>query len=135
MKRSIRRGNFLNVDLEVYSDRPLDLFVSALGEAVDVLFLGETRGRYLAALELAGSGWQQEPDPIIMELAKLIRGLPEEARALWNTASERRFDVGCDAPAGPDARSMILSPETVAAIADLNGTVVMTIYPGELRRA
>ncbi len=122
------------MDLEVYSDRPLDLFVSALGEAVDVLFLGEQRGRYLAALELAGSGWQQEPDPIIMEFAKLITGLPEEARALWNTASERRFDIGCGAPAGPGARSIVLRPATVAVIADLNGTVVMTIYPAELRR-
>ena len=120
---------FLNVDLEVYSRRPLDPFAAALEETARVLFLGKQGNRYLAAVELAGSGWRKRPDPIVMGLIRLIKGLPERARILWNTASERRFDIGCDSPCGSHAFALALKPATVAAIAEVNGTIGMTIYP------
>ncbi|HKO59463.1 MAG TPA: hypothetical protein VJ276_26585 [Thermoanaerobaculia bacterium] len=126
---------FLNVDLEVYSRRPLDLFATALGETVAVLFVGKQGTRHLAAVELAGSGWQQKPDAIIMGLVKLIRRLPEPARTLWNSASERRFDIGCEAPSGPHASALALRPSTVAAVAEVSGTIAVTIYPSGERQS
>jgi len=126
---------FLNVDLEVYSRRPLDLFAAALGETVDVLFLGKQGARHLAAVELAGSGWQQTPDPIIMALVKLIKGLPEPARIVWDNATERRFDIGCEARDGSRALTLALRPSTVAAVAQVNGTIAITIYPRSAARS
>ena len=120
---------FLNVDLELYSRRPLNLFATALGETVDVLYVGKQGSRHLAAVELAGSGWQRQPDPIIMGLVKLIKRLPKEARVLWDSASERRFDIGCDVPSGSNTLALALRSTTVAAIAEVNATVAITIYP------
>jgi len=120
---------FLNVDVEVYSLRPLDPLAAALEEAAHILFVGKNGSRYLAAIELAGSGWQRTPDAIIMGLTQVIKALPEPARHLWNTASERRFDIGCDSPSGPRALALALKPTTVAAIAEVNGTIAITIYP------
>ncbi|MBV9071018.1 MAG: hypothetical protein JO231_20050 [Acidobacteria bacterium] len=119
---------FLNVDLEVYSRHPLDRFTTALGESVEVLFLGKEGARHLAAVELSGSGWQRTPDPIIMGLVKLINGLPEPARSVWNHATERRFDIGCEARHGSPVLAFALKPATVAAIAQVKGTIAITIY-------
>jgi len=130
IKRHVTAG-FLNVDLEVSSPRPLDLLATSLGGSVDVLFLGQQGSDHVAALELAGSGWQRTPDPIIVELIDLIKRLPEGARMVWDTASERRFDIGCEAPHGPDALALELKSSTVAAIAEVNGTIGITVYrPG-----
>jgi hypothetical protein len=128
-------GSFVNVDLEVHSRRPLDVFAAALGDAVEVLFVGKQGTRHLAVVELAGSGWQQKPDSIILGFVKLIRRLPEPARTLWNTASGRRFDIGCKAPSGPHAVALRLRPSTVAAVAELNGTIAFTIYPSNKQRS
>lgn len=120
---------FLNVDLEVRSSRPLEAFAAALGDAVEVLFVGKQGARHLAAVELAASGWQQKPDHIITGFVTLIGRLPEPARTLWNRASERRFDIGCEAPSSAHAVAFALSPSTVAAVAEVNATIAVTIYP------
>lgn len=52
---------FLNVDLEVYSRQPLDRLAAALEEAADLLFLGKTGSRYLAALELRAAVRKESP--------------------------------------------------------------------------
>jgi hypothetical protein len=132
-KQHVNSG-FLNVDLEVYSRRSLQFLVTTLGGTVEVLFLGKQGALHLAAVELAGSGWQQSPDPIIMRMVKLIRRLPEPARAIWDSASERRFDVGCESPDGSHGFALALRSSTVAAIAEVNGTIAFTIYPASEAR-
>lgn len=120
---------FLNVDLEVDSRTPLDPLITALGDSVDVLFLGKQGSRYVASVELAGSGWQQKPDPMIRELVERIKALPDSARTSWDNTSERRFDIGCNAPASADAHTLALDPATIAAIAEVNATIAVTVYP------
>lgn len=64
-----------------------------------------------------------------MGLIQHIKALPEPAQNLWTTASERRFDIGCDSPSGARALALTQKPATIAAIAEVNGTIAITIYP------
>jgi copper oxidase (laccase) domain-containing protein len=126
MASTSNNARFLNVDLEVWSDQPLDLLVATLADAVDVLFLGQDGDRHLARFELAGSGWQQTAASIVRELVDVMTRLPAPARVLWDTASERRFDFGYETP---QSATVSLDEATVAAIAKVRGTIAVTLYP------
>jgi hypothetical protein len=137
MKKGSRRveSTFLNVDLEILSSQSLEPLVSAFGDSVDVLFLGKDKRRHLACLELTGSALHQSPDCIIQRLVQLIRDLPEPARALWNKARERYFDVGIQAESVPAAFRLPLENATIAAVGEVNAGITFTVYAPRPRKA
>src|SRR5688572_20077327 len=82
---------FLNVDLDIRSKRPLDALVAAFGERVIILHVGKVRRHFEAHVELAGSGYQKNPNPLLRRFVQLIARLPPSARQLWDTAISRQF--------------------------------------------
>ena len=108
--------HFLNVDLDLYSKSDLQPFVAAMGEKVDVLYVGRYKRTYRAHLELAGSGLSESADSTIRQFCALIRTLPRAAVALWNAAKVRDFNIGVQAGTHPNSYEIALAPETVRAV-------------------
>ena len=126
--------HFLNVDLDIYSMTSLEPLVAALGEDVFVLHVGRSGRRYEAHLETAGSGYRHVPDRTIAELVAMIEKLPARARKLWTTATRREFNIGIQAEKAPASFELQLLPKTVAAVARVNATFVVTVYAPKKRQ-
>jgi hypothetical protein len=120
--------SFLNVDLEIYSTSALDPLIAAFGRKIMVLYLGRERRQHAAHVELAGSGYRENPDYVISRLVGLIKKLPQAERALWNKAAVRQFNIGVQAQAQPVSYELALKNETVAAIASIGARLVITVY-------
>jgi hypothetical protein len=127
--------SFLNVDLDIYASRPLDDLVHALGKSVTVLYVGRARRRYSAHVALGASGYGHSPDRIILGLVRVVEKLPPEKRALWNDASRRQSKVGIQAQKQPASFELGIHAKTVAAVARVNGDLVITVYDGPERAA
>ena len=121
---------FLNVDLDIWSASPLDSLAHAFGNKIIVLHAGkEGRGRYGAHLTLAHSGLPRDSaDRLIDGFVRLIRKLPPRARALWNRARRRDFNVGIQAAARPHSYELPVEPATLQAVASVNARLVVTVY-------
>ncbi len=135
-KRKGRTGaetHFLNVDLDIYSNTDLEPLVAAMGEKVDVCFVGRVKRTYQAHLELWDSGLSQSAASIICGFCALIRKLPKAAVKLWIGAKVRDFNVGEQAAMQPHSYEVALAPETVRAAAELNARIVLTVYAPDTR--
>jgi hypothetical protein len=124
-----QRAAFLNVDLEIASRRDLQPLVNILGQNVIVLYKGCDRRTHRAHLELFGTA--KTADAAIRRFCDLLDRLPKPARALWNSAKERDFNIGVQAAMQPRSYEIALAQETVAAMAALKARIVFTLYaPG-----
>jgi hypothetical protein len=120
---------FRAVDLDVFSRRRLSALAEAFGDRVVVLYEGRWGSRYSAHFEL--HGWNQTADQQIRGLVSVIRKLPRPARALWNEAQLRVFNIGIQAGLNPHSHEVKLSPTTVAQAAQVHAGLVITTYaPG-----
>src|SRR3990172_2448197 len=122
---------FLNVDLDIIARTPLDALVGAFGDKVDVLHVGRWGRRYGAHVEVAGSGYRGHADLLIRRLVALVNALPRSRRKLWDGAQSREFNVGIEAAAKSRTFEFRLEPETLAAVADVAGRIVVTVYAPE----
>jgi hypothetical protein len=120
---------FIEVDLEIVSARDLRPLVDALGEQVCELHVGRLGRRYHARLE--ANRLVRDADAAIGELCRLIRALPPEARALWDGARVRDFDIGIQVVDAPSAPRFVLKERTVRAVAELGGRITATVYAPE----
>jgi hypothetical protein len=119
---------FLNVDLDIWSRSPLDSLVAAFGRRVVVLHTGKEGRRYAAHLELARNGQSRGADRRIRDFVSLIRRLPPRARAAWNRAHRRDFNVGVQAATKPHSYELPIDTATVRAVAAVNARIVITVY-------
>lgn len=119
--------HFLNVDLDVTSRSRLEPLAAAFGDAVSVLYVGGTARLFQAHFEIADS-FEKDADAVINELVVLVRKLPSSARGLWNGAKSRDFNIGIQSAAHPHSHELRLNPDTLAAVARVNGCVVITTY-------
>lgn len=129
-KQTARMGTrFLNVDLDIWSASPLDSLVRAFGNNVVVLHAGsEGRRGYGAHLELARSGSSEDADRLIRSFVRLVAKLPRQARASWDRARRRDFNLGIEAESEPYSYELPIQPETLAAAASVNARLVVTVY-------
>jgi hypothetical protein len=126
--RSVDRNEFLNVDLDIYSRHELQPLVDATGSKVDLVYLGRHKRTWEADIEISRHPLPG-PDAIIRQFCKLILGLPEDARDIWDRSSIRQFNVGIEKHLRLSAYSLILADRTVKSMAELNARIVVTIYP------
>ncbi len=83
--------DFLNADLDIESTSDLTPLIEELGESVIVMNY-DKGGVNRLSLELAGvSG---EPDDLVKEYGRLVNGLSDSVRLLWDGCSKRELDVG-----------------------------------------
>jgi hypothetical protein len=119
--------HFLNVDLDIYSSRDLHPLVKAFGSEVIVLYVGRERGKYVAHLEI--SRHTTTADSTIRAFCRLIEGLPEAQRRLWNNATVRSLSIGIRAGKQPNPRDFTIRPGTIQALSEVAAQIVLTIYP------
>ena len=115
---------FLNVDLELESEGSMDALVAALEPVAYSL----ERPAGLACFELTAAIDQQTPEPLIQEFARLIAALPTQARAEWDRASRRVFDIGLQSGRQPFQEAHRLQPETLEAVLAIGAEIAITIY-------
>ena len=119
---------FLNVDLDIWSTQPLEPLVEAMGRRVMVLHVGQEGRRQGAHLELARSATGTTADQLIRGFIALVKQLPRTARASWNRANVRSFNVGVQSASRPFSFEVPLEARTLQAIASVNAQLVTTVY-------
>jgi hypothetical protein len=127
--------HYVNVDFDVYARVPLDSLVQALGDEALVLYVGGGRRKYEAHLELASSHMAMSADDTIVGLTHLIRALPRVHREIWDSAQRREFNIGIEAGLEPHGFELRLQQQTLKAITDVRGVLVVTVYAPDLRAA
>jgi hypothetical protein len=118
--------HFLNVDLDIYSRRDLKPLVNRFGTKVIVLFMGKTKRKYSAHLEI--ERYCTTPDSTIRAFCRLVNDLPEPERNIWDAAVVRSFSVGVQAEIGSPVRDFQVRRETVTAVSEISAEIVLTVY-------
>ena len=126
-----QQTQFLNVDLDVFSKTPLDRIAAAFGEKVFVLHVGRWARRYSAHFELAGYSRNPQADRLISRFVDLVKQLPRSERRLWDRADAREFNIGIEASERSTSFELRLRPETLSAVASVDGRIVVTVYAPE----
>ncbi|HVG91208.1 MAG TPA: hypothetical protein VNB54_06925 [Alphaproteobacteria bacterium] len=117
---------FLNVDLDIYSRSHLEPLVEALKGRPFIHYVGRERGCYAAHISLSSHG--QTADALIRNLGRLIKKLPKSARALWDSATSREFNVGIQSGYAPQSYEVRVNESTVVLLSELNASIVVTTY-------
>jgi hypothetical protein len=120
---------YLNTDLDIESTEDLGSLIAYLGDAVDVLFQGESDGRHLAILEVAGC--TVAPDEAIAYFCALLESLPADVRAVWETAQRKTFDLGFGTGATTPKYYTAIQPATLQRATALGASIAITIYPSD----
>jgi len=125
---------FLNVDLDLESKKSLQPLLSELGEQVHVLYDGPSENdSNLVALEVY-EGDDEDPDSIINAFCQLIEKLSPKGKAAWKACSMRRFDIGFESGVSGRPLCVDLDCKTLQRVADLSGSIGVTIYPKKLEK-
>jgi hypothetical protein len=125
-RRDAEVTTFLNVDLDVLATFSLRSFVTALGDRVWPLRVGREGSYHGAHLELASA--PPNADLAVRRLAALVVALPPRTRTIWDRASSRAFNIGFQSASAPISFEHYLSPSALHAAADINCSIVITVY-------
>ena len=117
---------FLNVDLEIESDEPLQPLADYFGDKVIVLSCGERGNYYQAAFEAPSEG---DPDTLIGYFCTLIESLRKKERKMWDSAFLRDFNLGYESGLEPQCFESKLRSTTISRIRDIGASITVTIYP------
>ena len=124
--------HFLNADLDIISDRPLDALIHEIGERA-LLLHGGPCGEdpsFMARYEMPDEDGTQSPEELIVGFCSLIESLSPEARAIWAAATKRVIDLGYEISPGHDARiQAALPPAILQRMATLGISLAWTLYP------
>jgi hypothetical protein len=120
---------FVVVDLDVFSRKRLAALAGALEDRTFVLYEGRHGRRQSAHFEL--DGWKLTVDQEIQRLIALIKRLPRQVRDVWDDAQSREFNIGIQSGLEPRYREFKLSPRTIALVAEVRATIVITVYAPE----
>ena len=120
-------AQFLNVDLEIRSRVSLEPLIEEVEKKKILVLHHARRGKsWLAVLEVA---LPRNADAAVRAFGKLVKGLSPAARALWDRALARTFNIGIQAGLEPTAFEQRLAAESVREAAALGANIVVTIYP------
>ena len=123
---------FLNVDLEIESALSLEPIVDAFqASGLHCLAHIQTKRGRLASFEIADC--PTDANDVVSAFCDVIERLGADARAVWESATVRRFDLGFRSDgSGPLFRSE-LKEMTLGRLAKLGATVALSIYPSPRR--
>jgi hypothetical protein len=114
------------VDLDIKSRSDLSVLVRAWDNLAILDHLDKSRSRHWLRVVLTSQ--PKSPTEAIRRFAKLVGGLPRQARTTWTRAASKEFDIGIQA--GYELRSgeWVLEPEVLQTVADLGGRLRLTVY-------
>jgi hypothetical protein len=125
MKHEIR---YITTDLDLRASFELAPLASALEkQGLWAYPSGPWQGLWSATIG-AGESFP-EPDPYIAAMLTAIERLDEPARKLWDACTTREFNIGYDCGDTPRAFHQELSSATLARMAQVGASLVITIYP------
>jgi len=119
-------SQFLNVDLDLWSKSSLEPLIKAFGRKIVLLHAGKDGKEYRAHLELASAS--DNADVVLRRFVTLVEALPRPAKAVWNRARVREFNIGVQGAARPHSFELGLTNATIRAVARVNARIGMTVY-------
>jgi hypothetical protein len=120
-------AQFINVDLDLKSSASLSPLLQAWSDRVSDVYTPEKDGRkHWLRLELHSQ--PADPERGILEFCRLVRRLRGAARAAWQKASSREFDIGIQAGMERRSAEWVLSRKVIDAIHSVGGHVRVTVY-------
>lgn len=120
-------AHFINVDLDLKSSAPLSPLLDAWSDRVSDMYTPAKDGRkHWLRLELHSQ--PADPERGILEFCRLVRRLRGAARAAWQQASSKEFDIGIQAGMERRSAEWVLSRKVIDAIHGVGGHIRMTVY-------
>jgi uncharacterized protein DUF6968 len=119
-----RKQFFVNVDLDI--DSAVD--PAPLVRALEPFAYSLERPVGRASFELNVPVAPTSPEPLIREFIRLVGNMSLEARALWDGASRRVFDVGFQSLRQPFSETHPLSVDTLTKVAEVGAEIAVTVY-------
>lgn len=123
---NLDKSSFISVTLEVFSKSDLQPLVAALGSKVHVHYLGMEFRLFKAYFDLAER--PKTPKTAVLRYCKLIQKFPPQARAIWNAAKSRSFDIGIEAPKRGNYYWSAVSSEAIRASAEVGAQIAISVY-------
>jgi len=120
-------AHFINVDLDLKSTASLSPLLEAWLDRVSALYTPEKDGGK-HWLRLGLHSQPSDPERGILEFCRLVRRLRGAARAAWQKASSREFDIGVQAGMERRSAEWVLSRKVIDAIHGVGGHIRVTIY-------
>jgi hypothetical protein len=120
---STSHGFFLNVDLDIESSEDMAPLAAALEP--HAYELERPPGR--ASFELGEPVSPRAPEPLIREFVRLVEALPPAARAIWDRAQARVFDIGIQSSRHPFQETHSIGPDTLRAAAAIGAGITVTV--------
>ena len=120
-------AHFISVDLDLKSTASLSPLPEAWSDRVSALYTPEKDGGK-HWLRLGLHSQPSDPERGILEFCRLVRRLRGAARAAWQKASSREFDIGVQAGMERRSAEWVLSRKVIDAIHGVGGHIRVTIY-------
>ena len=118
---------FRNIDLDIESLVDITPIVEEWGKRVTVFRHEEVDGVFYGSFETVYS----EVSRIIEEYVSLVEGLTPSSREIWDKAHKRDFDFGYESGSKPNNFHSRIEADYVNKLANVGGSIVITIYPPE----
>lgn len=123
-----REQNFLNVDLDLTFAIDIEPLVREFGGQVMTLNRTESFASFELANAFPGPG---STDEALAGFARLVRGLSEQARTVWDGCARRSMNVGVDGPLDQRSLTFAVSRESIGTLLELGADLVFTVYRPE----
>ena len=126
---------FLNVDLDVRSDRSLRSLTGdlALRGIVNLRTADEEAGEHFACYELDGEA--SSAHQVLVAMLTILERMSPDAREAWDASTAREFNLGYDCGTEPWAYNDEIGPDVIRRISELGGALRITLYPEQTRQA
>jgi len=125
MQKTMSNIEFLNIDLDIESNDNIQLLVEELGKRLTVMNNNEIKKVHYASFETSYS----EENEIINEYVSIISALSSDSKSLWNNCIKRVFNIGYESGKEPSSYESRINENSVKALAEINGSIYITIYP------
>ena len=120
---------FLNVDLDVRSDRSLRSVTEdlALRGMFNLRTADEEAGEQFACYELDGQA--SSAHQVLVAMLTILERMSPDAREAWDASTAREFNLGYDCGTEPWAYNDGIGPDVILRISELGGALRITLYP------
>lgn len=127
------KAAFLNADLEIFSQSPLQPLMDEIGDRATMLYGGPFSEEfpYMASYEIDRDPETKSPETLILAFCELISSLTPASRLLWDGAQDRIIDLGYEVKPGCDRIQDSINPAILLAMARLEITLAWTFYHRE----